>query len=235
MRKRSNFARLGLTLGFSLSLIAGAAKAETITVTHWGGQFYGVPYAVAMEKGFFKKHGRRRHRHPDRGRRRHRGPQHAGRRHSVRRGLAGRRRAGDQCRAEARHRRRRRPDRGRPDVGGEEGFAADRHQGPGRQADRLHRAGLGQQHGHPDGAEGQRHDAAAGQAGAGRRSRRQSLRRDQRRGRCRLLRRADLRPEQGAGAAAVLGAGRDVAQDDADRAGHDDATTPRPIPTWSRA
>ena len=33
------------------------AQAETITVTHWGGQFYGVPYAVAMEKGFFKKNG----------------------------------------------------------------------------------------------------------------------------------------------------------------------------------
>jgi NitT/TauT family transport system substrate-binding protein len=32
-------------------------RAETITVTHWGGQFYGVPYAVAMEKGFFRKNG----------------------------------------------------------------------------------------------------------------------------------------------------------------------------------
>jgi len=34
-----------------------AARAETITVTHWGGQFYGAPYAVAMEKGFFRQHG----------------------------------------------------------------------------------------------------------------------------------------------------------------------------------
>ncbi len=33
------------------------AAADTITVTHWGGQFYGAPYAVAMEKGFFKQHG----------------------------------------------------------------------------------------------------------------------------------------------------------------------------------
>jgi NitT/TauT family transport system substrate-binding protein len=32
-------------------------QAETITVTHWGAQFYGAPYAVAREKGFFKKHG----------------------------------------------------------------------------------------------------------------------------------------------------------------------------------
>ena len=31
--------------------------AETITVTHWGGQFYGAPYAVAMAKGFFKARG----------------------------------------------------------------------------------------------------------------------------------------------------------------------------------
>jgi NitT/TauT family transport system substrate-binding protein len=34
-----------------------AAKAETITVTHWGAAFYGAPYAVAMDKGFFKARG----------------------------------------------------------------------------------------------------------------------------------------------------------------------------------
>jgi NitT/TauT family transport system substrate-binding protein len=39
------------------ALASSAATAETITVTHWGGQFYGVPYAVAMDKGFFKKNG----------------------------------------------------------------------------------------------------------------------------------------------------------------------------------
>jgi NitT/TauT family transport system substrate-binding protein len=49
-------------LGFIVSMVAFAiaardARAETITVTHWGGQFYGVPYAVAMDKGFFKKNG----------------------------------------------------------------------------------------------------------------------------------------------------------------------------------
>ena len=37
--------------------LCGQARAETITVTHWGGQFYGAPYAVAMKKGFFKEHG----------------------------------------------------------------------------------------------------------------------------------------------------------------------------------
>ena len=41
-------------LGFVSSTVA---RADTITVTHWGGQFYGAPYAVAMEKGFFKQHG----------------------------------------------------------------------------------------------------------------------------------------------------------------------------------
>ena len=49
-------ARAGLALGLAASIAtwtAPAARAETITVTHWGGQFYGVPYAVAMEKGFF--------------------------------------------------------------------------------------------------------------------------------------------------------------------------------------
>lgn len=39
------------------ALLSQLAAAETITVTHWGAQFYGAPYAVAREKGFFKKHG----------------------------------------------------------------------------------------------------------------------------------------------------------------------------------
>ena len=34
-----------------------AAQAETITVTHFGAQFYGAPYVVAREKGFFKEAG----------------------------------------------------------------------------------------------------------------------------------------------------------------------------------
>jgi len=47
---------------FALAILGWAAcpapaAADTITVTHWGGQFYGAPYAVAMEKGFFKQHG----------------------------------------------------------------------------------------------------------------------------------------------------------------------------------
>ena len=52
--------RIGLFLALAASITAwtsSLARAETITVTHWGGQFYGVPYAVAMEKGLFKKNG----------------------------------------------------------------------------------------------------------------------------------------------------------------------------------
>ncbi|MGU3493949.1 ABC transporter substrate-binding protein [Xanthobacteraceae bacterium A53D] len=56
---RSAF-RAGRRAGLAALLAAGfiaPAQAETITVTHWGSAFYGAPYAIAMEKGFFKKHG----------------------------------------------------------------------------------------------------------------------------------------------------------------------------------
>ena len=63
MAKGKRFFRIG-RLGLFLALAAciaawtpSSAQAETITVTHWGGQFYGVPYAVAMQKGFFRKNG----------------------------------------------------------------------------------------------------------------------------------------------------------------------------------
>jgi len=46
-----------LTLAFAAAVLALPARAETITVTHWGAAFYGAPYAVAMAKGFFKKRG----------------------------------------------------------------------------------------------------------------------------------------------------------------------------------
>lgn len=40
-----------------LALSASLAQAEQISVTHWGVLLYGAPYAVAMEKGYFKKAG----------------------------------------------------------------------------------------------------------------------------------------------------------------------------------
>ena len=49
--------RLLIAAGLALAALASPARAETITVTHWGGQFYGAPYAVAMKKGFFKENG----------------------------------------------------------------------------------------------------------------------------------------------------------------------------------
>ena len=53
-RMGRTFLALGATIA---ALTSSVARAETITVTHWGGQFYGVPYAVAMDKGFFKRNG----------------------------------------------------------------------------------------------------------------------------------------------------------------------------------
>ena len=41
----------------ALLAVSAGARADTITVTHWGAAFYGAPYAVAMEKGFFKEKG----------------------------------------------------------------------------------------------------------------------------------------------------------------------------------
>lgn len=37
--------------------LATPAKADQISVTHWGVLMYGAPYAVALEKGFFKEAG----------------------------------------------------------------------------------------------------------------------------------------------------------------------------------
>jgi NitT/TauT family transport system substrate-binding protein len=46
-------------VALALSLLAGMrpAAAEQISVTHWGVLMYGAPYAVAIEKGFYKDAG----------------------------------------------------------------------------------------------------------------------------------------------------------------------------------
>jgi NitT/TauT family transport system substrate-binding protein len=51
---RAAFGIAALLIGLSMARLAAA---ETITVTHWGAAFYGAPYAVAMDKGFFKQRG----------------------------------------------------------------------------------------------------------------------------------------------------------------------------------
>ena len=55
--RHAMLAMLRTCLGFLLVAWVTMARAETITVTHWGGQFYGVPYAVAMDRGMFRAHG----------------------------------------------------------------------------------------------------------------------------------------------------------------------------------
>ena len=42
----------------AMSLLAPAcARAEQISVTHWGALMYGAPYAVGLAKGFFREAG----------------------------------------------------------------------------------------------------------------------------------------------------------------------------------
>ncbi len=48
---------LPLAAAMTVAIFPLQLRAETITVTHWGSAFYGAPYAVAMQKGFFKKYG----------------------------------------------------------------------------------------------------------------------------------------------------------------------------------
>jgi NitT/TauT family transport system substrate-binding protein len=49
---RALLAALALSLG-----LAGAARAEEIVVTHYASLLYGTPYAVALDKGYFKQAG----------------------------------------------------------------------------------------------------------------------------------------------------------------------------------
>jgi len=57
MRKtiRSRFVKAAAAA--CIALAAGQAAAEEISVTQWGQSLYGAPFAVAMDKGFFKQAG----------------------------------------------------------------------------------------------------------------------------------------------------------------------------------
>jgi NitT/TauT family transport system substrate-binding protein len=60
MKESASLARRASALlaGLAAGMLASPlARADTITVTHWGAAFYGAPYAVAMEKGYFKDRG----------------------------------------------------------------------------------------------------------------------------------------------------------------------------------
>jgi NitT/TauT family transport system substrate-binding protein len=51
-------ARSVLLLSSAIAFVcAGTARAAPLTVTHWGDGMYGVPFAVALDKGFFKEAG----------------------------------------------------------------------------------------------------------------------------------------------------------------------------------
>ena len=49
--------RLSLGTALAVAFLSSPAAAEQISVTHWGVQMYGAPYAVAMAKGYFKESG----------------------------------------------------------------------------------------------------------------------------------------------------------------------------------
>ncbi|MEI6200459.1 MAG: ABC transporter substrate-binding protein [Enhydrobacter sp.] len=52
--------RLKVTLCAALtavSMVCGSARAEDIVVTHYASLLYGTPYAIALEKGYFKEAG----------------------------------------------------------------------------------------------------------------------------------------------------------------------------------
>lgn len=53
---RPRIAALGAAALMAAGLVQ-SAKAEEISVSHWGVAMYGAPYAVAMEKGFFRQAG----------------------------------------------------------------------------------------------------------------------------------------------------------------------------------
>src|SRR6476469_5910606 len=51
-----SFRAIAAALALSLGL-AGAARGEEIVVTHYASLLYGTPYAVALDKGYFKQAG----------------------------------------------------------------------------------------------------------------------------------------------------------------------------------
>ena len=53
----ANLTRRFNVLALLLALFSGPALAEQISVTHWGVLLYGAPYAVAMERGYFRQAG----------------------------------------------------------------------------------------------------------------------------------------------------------------------------------
>jgi NitT/TauT family transport system substrate-binding protein len=58
MKASRGFAHLAAYATFAVAtLLSHASVAATLTVTHWSDGMYGVPFAVALEKGYFKANG----------------------------------------------------------------------------------------------------------------------------------------------------------------------------------
>ncbi|MBM3569349.1 MAG: ABC transporter substrate-binding protein [Alphaproteobacteria bacterium] len=58
MTMQIRFAGFAAVLGLGLATLAApAARAEDIVVTHYGAGMYGIPYSIALEKGWFKAAG----------------------------------------------------------------------------------------------------------------------------------------------------------------------------------
>lgn len=55
--KLSRRAMLALVVAAGAAIVAPSARADTITVTHYGSLFYGAPFAVALDQGYFKQQG----------------------------------------------------------------------------------------------------------------------------------------------------------------------------------
>ena len=57
MKSVHTFQNAAACLLLSLSAITAPASAVNLTVTHWADGMYGVPFAIALEKGYFKEAG----------------------------------------------------------------------------------------------------------------------------------------------------------------------------------
>lgn len=57
MKRKAVLGVAAMGVALATMVPAAPAQAEEITVTHWGVLMYGAPYAVAMEKGYYKEQG----------------------------------------------------------------------------------------------------------------------------------------------------------------------------------
>ena len=132
-------------IGALLAGIGASAGAEELAIGNYGVSANGMPFGVALAKGYFKDEGAQCHRAHLVRRRRHVAAQHAGRwRRAVWRSQSGRRRLGDPGGRRPQDRQRQRADRRRVRMGGEARFADQDDQGPQGQEDRLHQPALDQ-------------------------------------------------------------------------------------------